>query len=66
MKTLAFAVFAATAFAAAAPEEFATSAGTLQVIPIQHASLLIKAGGKVSTWTPRKALTTACRPPTIS
>jgi len=47
MKTLAFAVFAASSFAAATPEEFATSAGTLQVIPIQHASLLIKAGGKV-------------------
>jgi L-ascorbate metabolism protein UlaG (beta-lactamase superfamily) len=47
MKTLAFAVFAATALAAATPEEFTTSAGTLQVIPIQHASVLIKAGGKV-------------------
>src|ERR1019366_1402500 len=52
MKTLASIVLCATAlFAAAlfaaAPEEFATSAGTLQIIPIQHASLLIKAGGKV-------------------
>jgi L-ascorbate metabolism protein UlaG (beta-lactamase superfamily) len=50
MKTLAFVpatlVFAAALFAAA-PEEFSTSAGTLQIIPIQHASLLLKAGGKV-------------------
>src|ERR1041385_3888996 len=28
-------------------EEFKTSAGTLQIIPIQHASLMIKAAGKV-------------------
>jgi len=50
MKTLAFVpatlVFAAALFAAA-PEEFSTSAGTLQIVPIQHASLLLKAGGKV-------------------
>jgi hypothetical protein len=32
---------------AAAPEEFRTSAGPLQLTPIQHASLMIKAGGKV-------------------
>jgi L-ascorbate metabolism protein UlaG (beta-lactamase superfamily) len=32
---------------AAAPEEFATSAGTLRLTPIQHASLMIQAGGKV-------------------
>ena len=31
----------------AAPEEFSTAAGTLQLTPIQHASLMIKAGGKV-------------------
>jgi len=30
-----------------APEEFSTSAGTLQLTPIQHASLMIQAGGKV-------------------
>jgi L-ascorbate metabolism protein UlaG (beta-lactamase superfamily) len=36
-----------TALFGAAPEEFPTSAGTLQINPIQHASLLIKAGGKV-------------------
>jgi L-ascorbate metabolism protein UlaG (beta-lactamase superfamily) len=47
MKTLASIVLSATALFAAAPEEFATSAGTLQIIPIQHASLLVKAGGKV-------------------
>jgi L-ascorbate metabolism protein UlaG (beta-lactamase superfamily) len=32
---------------AAAPEEFATSAGALRLTPIQHASLMIQAGGKV-------------------
>jgi L-ascorbate metabolism protein UlaG (beta-lactamase superfamily) len=37
---------AVSAFAAA-PEEFPTSAGKLQITPIQHASLLIQAGGKV-------------------
>ena len=31
----------------AAPEDFSTSSGTLQLTPIQHASLMIKAGGKV-------------------
>src|SRR3954451_1554020 len=31
----------------AATEDFTTSAGTLQITPIQHASLMIKAGGKV-------------------
>jgi L-ascorbate metabolism protein UlaG (beta-lactamase superfamily) len=33
--------------AAAAPEQFQTSAGTLELTPIQHASLMIQAGGKV-------------------
>ena len=47
MKTLAFFILAATALLAAAAEEFSTSAGTLQITPIQHASLLVKAGGKV-------------------
>jgi L-ascorbate metabolism protein UlaG (beta-lactamase superfamily) len=47
MKTLAFLFLAATTLLAAAAEEFSTSAGTLQIIPIQHASLLVKAGGKV-------------------
>ena len=37
----------ATALFAAAPEEFTTSAGKLQLTPIQHASLMIQAGGKV-------------------
>jgi L-ascorbate metabolism protein UlaG (beta-lactamase superfamily) len=36
-----------TAGFAAAPETFSTSAGNLQLTPIQHASLLIQAGGKV-------------------
>src|SRR4029077_16243245 len=41
--------FALTAVAAsgAASENFTTSAGTLQLTPIQHASLMIQAGGKV-------------------
>ena len=43
---LAFALTAAAAFGAA-PENFTTSAGTLQLTPIQHASLMIQAGGKV-------------------
>src|SRR5579872_1360519 len=30
-----------------ATEDFSTAAGTLQLTPIQHASLMIKAGGKV-------------------
>src|SRR5689334_2030676 len=32
---------------AAPPQEFSTSAGTLKITPIQHASLMIRAGGKV-------------------
>jgi L-ascorbate metabolism protein UlaG (beta-lactamase superfamily) len=32
---------------AAPPQEFPTSAGTLKITPIQHASLMIQAGGKV-------------------
>jgi L-ascorbate metabolism protein UlaG (beta-lactamase superfamily) len=40
---LAFALAASTAFAV---ESFPTSAGTLQLTPIQHASLMIQAGGK--------------------
>lgn len=43
---LAFTLVAATAFGAAS-ENFSTSAGTLQLTPIQHASLMIQAGGKV-------------------
>lgn len=37
----------ATALFAASPEEFNTSAGKLLLTPIQHASLMIQAGGKV-------------------
>lgn len=44
-------VFVLTLFAgavlAAPPQEFSTSAGTLKITPIQHASLMIQAGGKV-------------------
>jgi L-ascorbate metabolism protein UlaG (beta-lactamase superfamily) len=47
MKTLAIALLLTTAVLAAGPEEFATAAGTLQLTPIQHASLMIRAGGKV-------------------
>lgn len=43
---LLFALTASAAFAAAT-ESFSTSAGTLQLTPIQHASLYIQAGGKV-------------------
>ena len=32
---------------AAPPQEFSTAAGTLKLTPIQHASLMIQAGGKV-------------------
>jgi L-ascorbate metabolism protein UlaG (beta-lactamase superfamily) len=48
MKSLltVLAVAAAAAFAAT-PEEFTTSAGPLKLTPIQHASLVIEAGGKV-------------------
>jgi L-ascorbate metabolism protein UlaG (beta-lactamase superfamily) len=47
MKTVVSAALFAIALFAAAPQEFKTSAGILQIIPIQHASVLIKAGGKV-------------------
>jgi L-ascorbate metabolism protein UlaG (beta-lactamase superfamily) len=39
--------FALAASAAGKPEEFKTSAGTLTITPIQHASLMIQAGGQV-------------------
>jgi L-ascorbate metabolism protein UlaG (beta-lactamase superfamily) len=32
---------------AASPEEFSTSAGKVRITPIQHASLMLEAGGKV-------------------
>ena len=38
---------AAAAFAASKPEEFKTSAGTLTMTPIQHAGLMLQAGGQV-------------------
>ena len=48
MRNLAFALlFPAGAALGAAPEEFSTAAGPLQIVPIQHASLILKAGGKV-------------------
>jgi L-ascorbate metabolism protein UlaG (beta-lactamase superfamily) len=48
LERLALVIAAATTAAlAAGPEEFTTSAGLLQLTPIQHASLMIKAGGKV-------------------
>jgi L-ascorbate metabolism protein UlaG (beta-lactamase superfamily) len=40
-------VLTAATLVAAAPEEFSTSAGALRLTPIQHASLMIQAGGKV-------------------
>jgi len=65
-RLLAALVLAATAALAATPEAFATSAGTLQLTPIQHASLMIQAGGKVIYIDPAKASMTACRRPTTS
>src|SRR5215469_3510951 len=47
MTRYALALTMATAAFAAAPETFSTSAGNLQLTPIQHASLVIQAGGKV-------------------
>jgi L-ascorbate metabolism protein UlaG (beta-lactamase superfamily) len=48
MRLLAVAVLIpAAVLAAAAPEKFPTSAGVLELTPIQHASILIRAGGKV-------------------
>ena len=48
MHKLAFALLAvAGAAICAAPEEFSTAAGPLEITPIQHASLILKAGGKV-------------------
>ena len=46
MKKLASA-FLICAGACAAAETFSTSAGTVEITPIQHASLMLKAGGKV-------------------
>jgi L-ascorbate metabolism protein UlaG (beta-lactamase superfamily) len=47
MKRFALALCCALPLCAAATEEFQTSAGQLQLTPIQHASLIIQAGGKV-------------------
>src|SRR5215469_4597975 len=47
MTRFAFAFTLAAVAAFAASENFSTSAGTLQLTPIQHASVMIKAGGKV-------------------
>lgn len=47
MKRLATALALSAAAFAAAPEQFQTAAGTLRITPIQHASLMIQAGGKV-------------------
>ncbi len=44
MKAVSFFMILSSAFAA---ETFSTGAGTLELTPIQHASLMIKAGGKV-------------------
>jgi hypothetical protein len=38
---------AVAAYAAGKPEEFKTSAGTLTMTPIQHAGLMLQAGGQV-------------------
>jgi L-ascorbate metabolism protein UlaG (beta-lactamase superfamily) len=44
MKLFAFLLCACSVFAA---EEFTTSAGKVEITPIMHASLMIKAGGKI-------------------
>jgi L-ascorbate metabolism protein UlaG (beta-lactamase superfamily) len=46
LRVVCAAVFAASLFAAA-PEQFQTAAGTLDLTPIQHASLMIRAGGRI-------------------
>jgi L-ascorbate metabolism protein UlaG (beta-lactamase superfamily) len=46
-RLLAALLFVGTAALAAGTEEFATAAGPLRLTPIQHASLMIQAGGKV-------------------
>jgi L-ascorbate metabolism protein UlaG (beta-lactamase superfamily) len=40
-------VLASAAALAAAPEQFSTSAGVVEIAPVQHASLMLRAGGKV-------------------
>jgi L-ascorbate metabolism protein UlaG (beta-lactamase superfamily) len=47
MTRLATALLLTAGALAAAPEQFSTSKGPLQITPIQHASLMIQAGGKV-------------------
>jgi L-ascorbate metabolism protein UlaG (beta-lactamase superfamily) len=47
MKGLGIALLCASAALAAGPEEFSTSGGVVGITPIQHASLMLKAGGKV-------------------
>src|SRR5579883_1062427 len=46
MRLLSCLVFASALFAAS-PEEFSTAKGKLELTPIQHASLMIQAGGKI-------------------
>ncbi len=46
MRLLSCLVFASALFAAS-PEEFSTPKGKLELTPIQHASLMIQAGGKI-------------------
>src|SRR5580693_6777522 len=43
-----------SAFAAAAPQIFPTSAGDVKITPLYHASTLIEAGGKVIYLDPAK------------
>lgn len=47
MKLLAIALVLSGVACAAAPDQFQTSAGPVQITPIQHASLMLQAGGKV-------------------
>ena len=45
--TVLLLAFTVAGFAARTAEEFKTSAGTLKITPIQHASMMIEAGGQV-------------------
>jgi L-ascorbate metabolism protein UlaG (beta-lactamase superfamily) len=47
MRFLVAALFVPAAVLAAAPERFSTSEGVLELTPIQHASILIRAGGRI-------------------
>ena len=53
---------AALAFGAAEPQTFPTSAGPVKITPLNHASTLIEAGGKVIYLDPAKPVDFSARP----